>query len=309
MRKCLRFFPFLVLILTIVNLKVFTTRTVYAADCGSPVPPAPVHVTAVSGPGSGEVTLYWDSAPYANRYAVAYGTESNKYLYGAENIGGAEARVYTVKSLNTGTRYFFRLAAARDCSSSPLSGEVSAVSTGGQSVSSAVAEVKEVKAVQPVSNVQPVQGGFMGVAGPNTGEVTLFPGSSSAENYHLVYGLESGKYIYGALNLGKFSKYTVKSLIPGRIYHFALVPVAGGVAQKTTGEIAVRAMADSLQVVNTSPDALIPERPFTPPQVTPPPEIFDNPTSAPSEVNTTNDNLQGTVDQQGNYIPPVTQSP
>lgn len=309
MRKGLRFFPFLVLILTIVNLKVFIARTVYAADCGSPVPPAPVHVTAVTGPGSGEVTLYWEAAPYANRYAVAYGTESNRYLYGAENIGGSEARSYTVKSLNTGTRYYFRLAAARDCSSSPLSGEVSAVTAGGLVVSSAVAQVKEVKAVQPVRNVQPVRGGFMGVAGPNAGEVTLFPGNSSAENYHLVYGWESGKYIYGALNLGKFNKYTVKSLIPGRTYHFALIPVAGGVAQKTTGEIAVSAMADTVQVVNTSPEALIPERPFTPPQVTPPPEIFSNPTAAPSVVNTTSDNLQGTVDQQGNYIPPVTTAP
>src|SRR3989338_1621636 len=95
-----------------------------SAGCGGPYPPKPAKVWAKSGPAGGEVTLYWDEVPYANRFAVAYGMSSGKYTYGADNIGGTQSRSYTVKGLNPGGRYAFVLAAARDCASSPFSSEI-----------------------------------------------------------------------------------------------------------------------------------------------------------------------------------------
>src|SRR3989344_4026820 len=92
-----------------------------SAQCGGPYPPKPQMVWAKSGPGGGEVTLYWNEVPYANRYALAYGMSSGNYTYGADNIGGTQSRNYTVKGLNPAGRYAFVLAGARDCASSPFS--------------------------------------------------------------------------------------------------------------------------------------------------------------------------------------------
>ena len=118
-------------VLTLFSLTALKPVLVAANDCGGPYPPKPDKVWTKSGPGGSEVTIYWNEVAYANRYAVAYGLESGKYLYGATNIGGTSSRSYTVKGLTPGTKYYLVLSAARDCSASPFSNEVTAWAGSG----------------------------------------------------------------------------------------------------------------------------------------------------------------------------------
>ena len=105
MKKLISFFLFFfILVLASLSNLAGGRQTVLAGDCGGPIPPAPQGVWTKSGPGTGEVTLYWKGAPHANRYAVAYGTTSNTYMYGADNIGREQTRSYTVKYLTPGTK-------------------------------------------------------------------------------------------------------------------------------------------------------------------------------------------------------------
>lgn len=228
-----------------------------AEECGGLVPPAPKKVTAVSGPGAGKITLYWDEASYANRYAVAYGEVSGKYVYGADNIGGERSRSFTVSALKPGTRYYFRLAAANNKCSSPFSAEVSAVTSGSAvyaAVPVTVVPTLEKKAVAPV----PVTGeSLSAVSGPGVGQVTLtWREFDGADNYHLAYGRQAGKFEYGALNIGKTTKFTVSRLNPGTSYYFAIVPVTGSQAMKTSSPVKAWAKA-AVNVVQTTREALI----------------------------------------------------
>lgn len=280
-----------VLLLVIASASMFSIlapSSVQAADCGGPYPPSPVRVWATSGPMSGEVTLHWDATAYANRYAVAYGTGNNNYTYGADNIGGSASTSYTVKSLVPGTKYYFRIAAAKDCSSGPFSSEVAALAMTGETVavqpsvtSKVPAAVQEVVAPS-ISTVSPsVSGGPTGklmlsaVTGPMTGEVTVYwQNNELADNYHLVYGTSPNDMRYGALNIGKEMKYTVKSLIPGTKYYFSLVPVKGAIALYTTQSVSAVA-GGGVEIVQTTPEALRqPSNDFVPmPTTTPPPEL------------------------------------
>ncbi len=275
-------------ILALISLSALRPPTV-AAGCGGPFPPAPAKVSAVSGPGGGEVTLYWDTSAYANRYAVAYGTQSGKYVYGADNIGGEKTRSSTIKSLSSGTRYYFRLAAANGCASSPFSAEVSAVATGGgavvsQPVSQASVGGPSVPSV-PVekAQVQPVVSSKLSAySGPGVGNVTLsWPSMDGADNYHLVYGKQASNYTYGALNIGKINKFVVGKLNPGSTYYFALVPVSGGRAMYTTAPVSAQAYV-AVEIVETTQEALVQPQPMvTQPPQPPPSEIFaPSPTEA-----------------------------
>ncbi len=104
----------------------------HATPCGGLVPPLPNPIWALSGPNSGEITVYWSVAPpYVTRYSVVYGISRNNYIYGARDIGGSNARSFTIRLLQSKKRYYIRLAASRDCTegalSSPLSAEINAV--------------------------------------------------------------------------------------------------------------------------------------------------------------------------------------
>lgn len=291
MQKTGRVLSIFMAILALVSVKAFSPQPVLASDsqCSSMVQTAPVNVKAVSGPAAGQVTLYWNEVLHANRYAVTYGTESNKYMYGAENIGNERSRSYTVSLLKPGTKYFFRLAGARDCSSGPSSAEISAYSGSGGVMMPVTAPKMEKAAGGPVSPV--VTGGvgkqkLTAASGPGVGQVTLYwQDADSADNYHLVYGKESGKYQYGALRIGKLNKFTVSRLEEGKVYYFALVPLMGDRTLYTTAPargIARGIASTYAQVVVTSPKNLIKEQPFKAPKVTPPTEVLKR----QEEVNT-----------------------
>lgn len=253
------------LVLMLSSLTYFSRPTTVAAeDCGGPVPPAPVKVWARSGPMSGEVTLYWDKAAYANRYAVAYGTMSDKYMYGANNIGNANSTSYTVKSLSPGSKYYFRLAAANGCTSSGFSSQVWAYASGSGSTVRTGAPLTMMKPPTPIAKPQAVvapvtmNGKYKlwASAGPSVGEVTLrWKDADTADNYHLVYGTASGKYQYGALNIGRVNQYTVKKLTPGVTYYFALVPVLNNMAKYTSAPVA--GWAKGMEVITTSKENLM----------------------------------------------------
>lgn len=258
---------FSTLVLLLASLSSLLPREVSAQECGGPVPTAPAKFWGKSGPMAGQVTLYWDAAPYANRYAIAYGEKSNTYIYGSNNIGGENTRAYTVNYLKPGVKYYFKVAAARDCSSSPLSKEVAVYALGGEAVQPAIAPkvvqktpvVKEmmVQKQSAVSNKY----GLWTKSGPKTGEVTLYwKHAENADNYHLVYGTSQAKFEYGVLNIGKVTKFTVGKLAPGKTYYFALVPVMNNMAMYTTDSVRGVAWMNT-QVVETTKEALVMPKP------------------------------------------------
>ncbi|OGG03209.1 hypothetical protein A2W14_02180 [Candidatus Gottesmanbacteria bacterium RBG_16_37_8] len=264
MKKFGKIAAFAFAILTLFSLTAFRPLGVAANECGGPYPPKPGKVWAKSGPTGGEVTLYWDEVAYADRYAVAYGRESGNYVYGATNIGGSNARSYTVKGLTPGIKYYFSLAAARDCTSSPFSNEVTAwaggaaplsgasASQGGVTVRSGGTDMSYQTKPQTASNLSVW-------SGPGVGQVTMkWWHKEDVDNYHVVYGTAMGQYQYGALNIGKVTQFTVGSLSPGKAYYFALVPVKGDRALYT-GQ-AVRGVAKGYpvsEVVMTNPANLM----------------------------------------------------
>lgn len=63
-------------------------------------------LTALAGPGSGQVSLTWNSLiPDVSSYNIVYGTAPGSYQYSALNIG--KVYKYTINSLTPGTRYYF----------------------------------------------------------------------------------------------------------------------------------------------------------------------------------------------------------
>lgn len=256
----------IIFVLALVSLPAFyKPQTVSANSCGGLIPPQPAQFWAKGGPGPGEVTLSWEGVNYADRYAVAYGKESNKYTYGADRIGEEKSRSYTVKSLAPGERYFFRLAAAHGCASSPFSSEVSAIAGYGSGVA-----VKSPTSTAKSSRI-------WAKSGPKAGEVTLnWANLDNANDYHLVYGTENGKYSWGALNIGNMNSMTVKALAPGQGYYFALVPLVNGRSLYTTESVWGRAYTARIEVVQTTKEALI-QRPIGGPAEdelpTPPPIV------------------------------------
>lgn len=237
-------------ILTLVSLGALRPSIVNA-ECGGPVPPQPSKVWAKPGPSAGQVTISWDGVAYANRYAVAYGEASNKYLYGADNIGGEQSRSYTVSSLKPGVKYYFRLAAAQGCTSSPFSAEVSSYATSGivMTAKTGGAVMQKQDVIQKVSAGTKM---LSASSGPKVGEVTLrFLHKEDVDTYHVVYGTSAGKYQYGALNIGKTTSFTVSRLTPGSRYYFAIVPVKGDRALYTSDPVSAVALAPVVEEVQT----------------------------------------------------------
>lgn len=276
--------------------------SVYADSCSAGGPNAPSKVWTTSGPNAGEVTLYWDESAYADRYAVAYGSQSGKYIYGADNIGNSNSRSYTVKWLTPGQKYYFRLAAAKGCSSSPLSSEVSAVAKWGQvaQTSQMADKIGSPQKTWAGSDAGPVgKQKLWAKPGPMVGEVTLnWQNADSADNYHIVYGHWAGKYEYGALNVGKNTWYTVKKLQPGKAYYFAVVPVMNNRALYTSDAVIGKAKA-AIQVVVTSPESMgVPKTGGITEEITPSSTLVEEPT--PTSVVETND---ATDDYDPNWTP------
>lgn len=81
---------------------------------------APTGVGAKPGPGVGEISLSWTTVPNIDHYTVVYGLVSNQYSFGVTNIGKQNTNFFSVKSLNPGTKYFFRIGAVQGCNTYSL---------------------------------------------------------------------------------------------------------------------------------------------------------------------------------------------
>ncbi len=78
----------------------------------------------VSKPG--EVILTWSkSKDPVTHYSLVFGLKANKYQFGDTNIGSKTATSYTVKYLNQGSTYFFKVAANNGCTPGDFSNELS----------------------------------------------------------------------------------------------------------------------------------------------------------------------------------------
>lgn len=215
----------------------------------------------MSGPNAGEVTLYWRHAENANNYHLVYGTEHGKFKYGATNIGWVNK--YTVKKLLPNVTYHFALVPVKNDVALYTTDQAMAKAAGGvETMMVEKPQVSKPEAKVPVSTKQVVTGSVVGkqwlkaISGPKAGEVTLsWRHADSAENYHLVYGTAPGKYQYGALNIGLVNKMTVRSLVPGKTYYFALVPLVANVPLYTTGSVAAQAKSD-VEIVQTTKEAV-----------------------------------------------------
>ena len=103
-----------------------------------------------------------------------------------------------------------------------------------------------------------VSADLFAMTGPQAGQVTLrWQHKEDVDTYHIVFGSGAGQYQYGALNIGKLTEFTVGSLVPGRAYYFALVPVKGDQALYTSGAVRGVALGVSSEVVETKPENLI----------------------------------------------------
>lgn len=222
--------------------------SVMAAECVS----APARVWATTGPGSGQATISWDGVSDASSYAVVYGTKSGSYIYGGDPIGEASSRQYTVNALQPGGHYYFRVIAKRGNCPGPWSAEVHTMAGGtshsvdpsaNMMVSEPTSKMKAGLPAVALAKAGPVgKQGLWAKSGPNQGEVTLYwQDADSANNYHLMYGAQAGSYSYGALNIGNVKSFIVRQLAPGKIYHFALVPMLNGRPLYTTPSVGVSA--------------------------------------------------------------------
>ncbi len=280
------------------SLGILKPPSVQAAENG---PAGKIMLRAASGPKAGQVTLTWVDVDSADNYHLVYGISSTQMQYGALNIG--KSNVYTVEKLNPATKYYFALVPVMNnmamytsewVSAWPASPGQGGAMGGGQMNSMSTAKVSQSMgqpvAMMPVSSI-PMAGPvgkhwLVARTGPNEAAVTLnWRHVDDANNYHLVYGTEHGKFKYGALNIGWVTKYTVKKLTPGVTYHFALVPVKNDVALYTTDQVMMAAKMN-IEVVQTTPQAVMQPKvvmPVTDTSVVPDTIVTIEPTSASSQ--------------------------
>lgn len=251
------FFSLSLSLLFLTSIGLLKPGSVLAAEGGGPA--GKLMLRASSGPNAGEITLRWGNADSADNYHLVFGTNPKSMKYGALNIG--KSNVYTVGKLNPGTKYYFALVPVVNNMALYTSEWVSAFAKSGQ-----VTSVTPVTSVKTVTSVTPVvksttraadKHWLIARSGPNEGEVTLnWRHADDANNYHLVYGTEHGKFKYGVLNIGWVTSYTVKKLVPGVTYHFALVPVKNDVALYTSDQV-MAAARRNVQMVQTTKEAVM----------------------------------------------------
>ncbi|HSW90037.1 MAG TPA: hypothetical protein VLH19_04155 [Patescibacteria group bacterium] len=210
----------------------FSPSQVFAASSG---PVGRNQTRVYPGPGVGQVTVEWQRY-YGDgeNFRIHYGTQPKTYQYATGQIGYIST--YTVGALTPGLRYYFTVEGFR-------TGNVSAgwdgeVSTVAPSVPTTV-----------VGTQGPVGRNLLrGTPGPMSGEITLnwkrfYP---DTEAYSIVYGLQPGVYIYGAIDAvttqpqtNNYS-FTIRGLRSGTRYYAALQPRrSGGNRTYVTSEVSV----------------------------------------------------------------------
>ncbi len=99
--------------------------------CADRKPDQTPRLYASSSEGKSSIKIYFaDDSQNVNKYAIEYGTQSGKYTYSADNIGGKGARTYTIQSLTENTIYYVRIRNGNGCATGSWSSEISSKTEG-----------------------------------------------------------------------------------------------------------------------------------------------------------------------------------
>lgn len=208
----------------------------------------------VSGPRAGQVTVSWNDVATVDNFHIVYGTAPDKMQYGALNIG--KVKNYTVKSLVPGTKYYFALVPVFDNMALYTTKSVAGVAMSSVVTAQVVQKTVQAPVVLKATAAPANKHNLKAFAGPGIRQVTLtWKDAETVDNYHLVYGTSGTKMQYGALDIGRTGKYTVKGLVPGTKYYFALVPVFDNQALYTTQTISAYAKG-AVEVIATTAEAV-----------------------------------------------------
>lgn len=108
----------------------FGARTLTPAGppiCSDQEPGSAPWLYSATPKSTGSILLqFTESSDPVDKYVLEFGTESDNYSYGADNIGGKGTKSYVVDLLSPNTTYFFRVRAGNGCATGPWSNEISA---------------------------------------------------------------------------------------------------------------------------------------------------------------------------------------
>lgn len=154
-----------------------------APVCVDSKPSSAPRLVRASATGRNEVTLVWSKAKDpVSYYLVAYGTKSGSLEFGNPNVGGKNVTSYTVKGLENGKTYYFKVRAGNHCMPGEYSNEISVKATGDN-----------------IGN-KPASGFRAGVLGSDKKEDLEFKPISSASPTHITNGTKNLlNRIWGAL--------------------------------------------------------------------------------------------------------------
>lgn len=104
-----------------------TLTTAGAPACSDQKPGSAPWLYSATPKSTGSILLqFTESSDPVDKYVLEFGTESGKYSYGADNLGGKGTKSYLVDQLSPNTTYYFRVRAGNGCATGAWSNEISA---------------------------------------------------------------------------------------------------------------------------------------------------------------------------------------
>ena len=108
-----------------------TSSTSSAPSCDKTEPGSAPFLWGATTKGVDSILLQFGAASDpVEHYALEFGVESGKYIWGATTIGDKDTRAYLVESLTLNTTYYFRIRAGNGCATGDWSNEISATTKG-----------------------------------------------------------------------------------------------------------------------------------------------------------------------------------
>lgn len=105
------------IVIALLGVAIFAAGVMYVSGKASAVacsgnPSVPGVFNSTPGPDKGQLTLSWNLSSNIDNYNLLYGYKSGKtpkdYPFGAR-VGNEKVNSFIVRSLKSGTNYFFRL--------------------------------------------------------------------------------------------------------------------------------------------------------------------------------------------------------
>ncbi|HTK03633.1 MAG TPA: carboxypeptidase regulatory-like domain-containing protein [Alphaproteobacteria bacterium] len=104
-----------------------STNSAGASQCTNTTPSgsAPWLYSASANSGNSITLRFANYQAPVDHFVLEYGTESNKYTFGVSSFGNKDTNSYTVNSLSSNTKYYFRVRAGNGCATGTWSNELS----------------------------------------------------------------------------------------------------------------------------------------------------------------------------------------